>query len=196
MWRGDCIVWFATFFGLVWFAGDSCRGTCTGVVYANAKTLSIQFFRDILSVFALLLSTRTQFRFPCSRSMSFYFESVCLPSLVYMCGRTSGEASNGAWYCGVYDFAFRDLEIRAGPLTKEVCVHDAKHASAWSCRRPSCSACARLLAQRIAYYIVRTACLQHVYKQLRLKNAIPCAATPKRYLPASPSYRQVIQLKH
>ena len=121
MWRGDCIVWFAIFFGLVWFAGDSCRGTCTGVVYANAKTFRIQFFRDILSVFALLLSTRTQFRFLCSRSMS--------------CGRTSGEASNGAWYCGVYDFAFRDLEIRAGPLTKEVCVHGAKHASAWSCRR-------------------------------------------------------------
>ena len=85
--------------------------------------------------FSSCLSTRTQSRFLCSRSMSFYFESVCLPSLVYMCGRTSGEASNGAGYCGVYDFAFRDLEIRAGPLTKEVCVHDAKHASAWSCRR-------------------------------------------------------------
>ena len=132
-WRLHSLV--CHFFGLVWFAGDSCRGTCTGVVYANAKTLSIQLFRDILSVFALLLSTRTQFRFPCSRSMSFYFESVCLPSLVYMCGRTSGEASNGAWYCGVYDFAFRDLEIRIGPLRKEVCVHGAKHASAWSCRR-------------------------------------------------------------
>ena len=71
--------------------------------------------------FSSCLSTRTQSRFPCSRSMSLYFESVCLPSLVYMCGRTSGEASNGAWYCGVYDFAFRDLEIRADHLRK-MCV--------------------------------------------------------------------------
>ena len=58
-----------------------------------------------------------------------------LSGMFLVAGAVQPSLTHGASYFGVYDFAFRDLEIRAGPLTKEVCVHGAKHASAWSCRR-------------------------------------------------------------
>ena len=67
-----------------------------------AGALSIPVIGNILSGMFLVagavqpcVSTRIQSRFPCSRIMSFYFESVCHPNLVYMCGCTSGEACFG-----------------------------------------------------------------------------------------------------
>ncbi len=118
MWRGDCIVWFATFF---WFS-LVCWGFVQGYLHRGclckretrteaelvehvevAGPLSIPVFGNILSGMLLVAgAVQPSVRSQATASvflMSFYFESVCLPSLVYMCGRTSGEASNGAGYC-------------------------------------------------------------------------------------------------